>query len=85
LPSHLSADPERKKRFERKARAISSLSHPYICALYDIGHQEAPDFLVMELLEGGSVKLIQVDGEYIFGQKNQKRNTDSKRYACKST
>ncbi len=52
LPSHLSADPERRQRFEREARAVSSLNHPHICTLHDIGHQEGIDFLVMEYLEG---------------------------------
>ena len=52
LPAHLSADPELRARFEREARAISHLSHPHICTLYDIGRQEGIDYLVMELLEG---------------------------------
>src|SRR5690242_9439075 len=52
LPSHLSANPELKQRFDREARAISSLSHPNICALFDVGHQDGIDFLVMEYLEG---------------------------------
>lgn len=55
LPSHLSADPERKQRFEREARAISSLNHPHICILHDIGHQDGIDYLVMEYLEGESL------------------------------
>jgi len=52
LPEHLSTNPESKQRFEREARAISSLNHPNICALYDIGSQHGIDFLVMEYLEG---------------------------------
>ena len=52
LASHLSQDPELKQRFEREARAISSLSHPHICALYDVGTEEGLEYLVMELLEG---------------------------------
>src|SRR5438093_1364541 len=52
LPSHLSQNPQLKQRFEREARTISSLSHPHICALHDIGHQNGTDFLVMEYLEG---------------------------------
>src|ERR1700716_3089920 len=52
LPQHLSSNPELKERFEREARAISSLNHPRICTLYDIGHQDGVDFLVMEFLEG---------------------------------
>ena len=52
LPLHLSADPEARQRFDREARSISSLSHPNICQLYDVGHQDGIDFLVMEFLEG---------------------------------
>lgn len=52
LPSHLSNNPEAKQRFDREARAISSLNHPNICTLYDVGHQDGVDFLVMEFLEG---------------------------------
>jgi serine/threonine protein kinase len=55
LPAHLSSNPDFKQRFEREARTISSLSHPYICALYDIGHQDGIDYLVMEFLEGETV------------------------------
>ncbi len=52
LPAHLTSNPEVKQRFEREARAVSSLNHPHICALYDIGQQDGTDFLVMEYLEG---------------------------------
>jgi Tol biopolymer transport system component len=52
LPSHLSEDPEAKQRFDREARTISSLNHPNICTLHDVGHQEGIDYLVMEYLEG---------------------------------
>ncbi|MGA2345562.1 MAG: protein kinase [Candidatus Sulfotelmatobacter sp.] len=52
LPSHLSSDPDFKARFGREAKAISALSHPHICHLYDIGSQDGADYLVMELLEG---------------------------------
>src|SRR5271169_3286023 len=52
LSSHLSSDPDLKARFEREAKAISALSHPHICHLYDIGSQDGTDYLVMELLEG---------------------------------
>jgi eukaryotic-like serine/threonine-protein kinase len=55
LPSHLSSDPDLKARFEREAKAISALSHPHICHLYDIGSQDGIDYLVMELLEGESL------------------------------
>src|ERR1022692_3537649 len=52
LPQHLSSNPDLKQRFEREARAISSLNHPRICTLHDVGHQDGIDFLVMEYLEG---------------------------------
>jgi serine/threonine-protein kinase len=52
LPTHLSADPVRKLRFEREAKIISSLNHPHICVLHDVGNQDGIDFLVMEFLEG---------------------------------
>src|SRR6266699_6069871 len=52
LPSHLSSNPEAKQRFEREARTISSLNHPHICVLHDVGSQDGVDFLVMEYLEG---------------------------------
>jgi Tol biopolymer transport system component len=52
LPSHLSDNAEAKQRFDREARAISSLNHPNICTLHDVGHQGGVDFLVMEFLEG---------------------------------
>src|ERR1051326_5849486 len=55
LPSELSANVDLRARFEREARAISALNHPNICTLYDVGHQEGTDFLVMELLEGESL------------------------------
>src|SRR5689334_23085426 len=52
LPAELSKDVLRKQRFEREAKTISSLSHPHICVLYDVGHQDGIDYLVMECVEG---------------------------------
>ena len=54
LSSSLTLSPELKQRFEREAKTISSLQHPHICVLHDIGHDAASgtDFLVMEYLEG---------------------------------
>jgi serine/threonine protein kinase len=52
LPSHLCLDSEHKQRFEREARAISSLNHPYICTIHDVGSQDGIEYLVMEYLEG---------------------------------
>src|SRR5256885_2890034 len=56
LPSHLTSDPDLKARFEREARVISSLQHPHICTLHDVGHQDGVDFLVMEFLEGETLQ-----------------------------
>jgi serine/threonine protein kinase len=50
--SHLSASAEVRQRFEREAKTISQLSHPHICALYDVGREGETEYLVMELLEG---------------------------------
>src|ERR1700678_4801883 len=55
LPAHLSSDPDLRQRMEREAKAISSLNHPRICTLHDVGHQDGIDFLVMEHLEGESL------------------------------
>ena len=52
LPQHLTEKPDARQRFEREARAVSSLNHPHICTLHDIGQQDGTDFLVMEFLEG---------------------------------
>ena len=55
LPAHLSKNAEVRERFEREARAISSLNHPHICTLYDIGRDGDADYFVMELLDGESL------------------------------
>src|SRR6204780_3055990 len=52
LPTHLSANPELRARFEREAKAISGLQHPNICVLYAVGAQVDIDYLVMEYLKG---------------------------------
>ena len=46
----------RDARLEREAKAVSKLSHPHICTLHDIGHQDGVDFLVMEYLEGETLE-----------------------------
>src|SRR5262245_23355891 len=52
LPPHLADTPEARTRFEREARAISSLNHPHICSLYDVGFENGVDFLVLEKIDG---------------------------------
>src|SRR5512139_828007 len=55
LPPRVAHDPERRARFEREARTISSLNHPHICTLHDVGEEAGAHYLVMELLEGESL------------------------------
>src|SRR5437660_4581366 len=55
LPAQFSTDPVRKQRFEREAKTISSLNHPHICVLYDVGSQDGVDYLVMECVEGDTM------------------------------
>ncbi|MGH9363663.1 MAG: serine/threonine-protein kinase, partial [Thermoanaerobaculia bacterium] len=62
LPQHLSSSPEVRQRFEREAKTISQLSHPHICALYDVGSHEGTEYLVMELLEGETLAARLVKG-----------------------
>src|ERR1700688_4341371 len=52
LPAHLAGRAELRERFDREAKTIASLNHPHICTLYDTGHQDDIDYLVMEYLEG---------------------------------
>src|SRR5215831_5395243 len=55
LPEAFAKNALLKERFEREAKIISSLNHPNICTLHDVGHQNGTDYLVMELLEGESL------------------------------
>ena len=56
LPAHLVKDPDLRRRFEREAKTISSLSHPNICTLHDLGQVDGIDYLVMEHLEGETLE-----------------------------
>ncbi|HTD52604.1 MAG TPA: serine/threonine-protein kinase, partial [Thermoanaerobaculia bacterium] len=62
LSSQLSSSEEMRQRFEREAKAISQLSHPHICALYDVGSQDGTEYLVMEYLEGETLATRLIGG-----------------------
>jgi len=63
LPAQLARHPELRERFDREARTIAGLNHPNICTLYDVGHQDGIDYLVMELVNGESLgRAIPRDG-----------------------
>src|SRR5277367_4979402 len=52
MPKHIATREDLRQRFEREARTVSSLNHPNICVLHDIGKQDGIDFMVLEYLEG---------------------------------
>jgi serine/threonine protein kinase len=62
LPKQFQSDSDLKVRFQREARAISSLQHTNICTLFDVGHQDGTDYLVMEYLEGETLAARLVKG-----------------------
>ena len=62
LPESVSQKPEQRRRLENEARAISKLSHPNICTLHDISHHEGRDFLVLELVEGKTLRELLTSG-----------------------
>jgi eukaryotic-like serine/threonine-protein kinase len=68
LPGEFAHDPERRVRFEREARAISNLSHPNVCALFDVGSEDGVEYLVMELLAGETLAKRLERGRLPFAQ-----------------
>ncbi len=68
LPTHIALSPEVRQRFEREAKTISQLSHPHICALYDVGREGETEYLVMEYLEGETLSDRLVKGPLTLEQ-----------------
>lgn len=62
IPQRLSKDPVVRRRLDTEARAISRLSHPNICILHDIGHQDDTDFLILEYVEGQTLRELMAAG-----------------------
>ena len=62
LPAELSNDPDRLQRFEREAKAVSALNHPHIVTLYEVGESPAGPFLVLEKIDGQSLRDLMRDG-----------------------
>src|SRR5215467_4343412 len=67
LPSSLAGDPQFRERFDREARVISSLSHPHICPLFDVGEEATIRFLVMEYLDGETLEARLAKGPLAVG------------------
>ena len=80
LPQHLSAYPEVRQRFEREAKTISQLSHPHICALYEVGSHDGTEYLVMELLEGETLseRLVKRPPLYCASETTRRESRSSK-------
>ena len=68
LAAHIATDADARERFEREARIVSSLNHPHICTLYDVGREDGIDFLVMESLEGQTLLERLTKGPLLLGE-----------------
>jgi serine/threonine protein kinase/dipeptidyl aminopeptidase/acylaminoacyl peptidase len=58
LPPEMANDPERRRRFEREARAVAALNHPHVVTVYDVGEQDGIVYLIQELVEGDSLRAL---------------------------
>src|SRR6478672_3001887 len=62
LPTLVASDPDRLKRFEKEARSASSLNHPNLVTVYEIGESEGASYIAMELVDGRTLREILADG-----------------------
>ena len=62
LPANLLREEISIERFQREARAASSLNHPHICTVYDVGEQDGTHYIAMELMEGGTLAHVLAAG-----------------------
>ena len=58
LPEEIAGQPDVRARFEREARAIATLDHPHICAVYDVGEHDGQHYMVMQYLEGETLEVL---------------------------
>ena len=79
LPAELSADGDRLKRFEKEARAASSLNHPNIVTIYEVGSGDSTSFIVMELVEGKTLGEMLAGGPLQARRTARHRHTDRRR------
>ena len=68
LPPHVARDPDLNQRFEREAKMLAALSHPHICPVFDVGHQDGTAYLVMEYLDGQTLAERLVHGRIPLDQ-----------------
>ena len=75
LPEHLADRADLRERFEREAKAVSSLNHPHICTLHDIGEQDGIHYLVMEYVDGETLQQQLEKGRMRSGRASIGRET----------
>jgi serine/threonine protein kinase len=83
LPEHMTSNEDLRQRFEREAKTISQLSHPHICALYDVNREGETEYLVMELLEGETLSARLERGEPSQGRSRGASRRPSSASRCR--
>ena len=85
LPPSFVHDPERVSRFRREAQLLASLNHPHIGAIYGLEEVEGRQFLVLELVEGGTLADRIAKGPLPFEKASRSRNRSAKRSRRRTT